>query len=458
MRPLLVLNVVGLTPALLPYTPRIAAVGRDGFTAPLGTVLPAVTCSTQSTMLTGRLPREHGIVANGWYFRDLSEVWLWRQSNRLVGCEDEKLWNVARRRFGPECTTAQMFWWYNMYAHVDWSVTPRPVYPSDGRKLPSIYAEPPALKDDLQGALGTFPLFNFWGPTADIKSSDWIARATRRVMQEKNPTLTLCYLPHLDYDLQRFGPEGPEAKRACAEIDRVAGELIDWARGRGCTVVVLSEYGITPCTDAVHINRVLREAGLLRAQLVDPGWELLDAGASDAFAVSDHQIAHVYVSDPARIATVKTLLEAVDGIDRVLDRAEQAAFGLDHARSGELVCIATPERWFSYYYWLDEGRMPDFARTVDIHRKPGYDPAELLIDPRIALPKLKIAATLLKKLMGFRYYMNVIGLDTRVVKGTHGRLPARDEDGPVFLCSDRRPARDRLAMTDVRDVLLGLMG
>ena len=458
MRPLLVLNVVGLTPALLPYTPRIAAVGRDGFTAPLGTVLPAVTCSTQSTMLTGRLPREHGIVANGWYFRDLSEVWLWRQSNRLVGCEDEKLWNVARRRFGPECTTAQMFWWYNMYAHVDWSVTPRPVYPSDGRKLPSIYAEPPALKDDLQGALGTFPLFNFWGPTADIKSSDWIARATRRVMQEKNPTLTLCYLPHLDYDLQRFGPEGPEAKRACAEIDRVAGELIDWARGRGCTVVVLSEYGITPCTDAVHINRVLREAGLLRAQLVDPGWELLDAGASDAFAVSDHQIAHVYVSDPARIATVKTLLEAVDGIDRVLDRAEQAAFGLDHARSGELVCIATPERWFSYYYWLDEGRMPDFARTVDIHRKPGYDPAELLIDPRIALPKLKIAATLLKKLMGFRYYMNVIGLDTRVVKGTHGRLPARDEDGPVFLCSDRGPARDRLAMTDVRDVLLGLMG
>lgn len=458
MRPLLVLNVVGLTPALLAHTPRIAAVGRDGFTAPLGTVLPAVTCSAQATMLTGRLPRDHGIVANGWYFRDLAEVWLWRQSNRLVGCEDEKLWNVARRRFGPECTTAQMFWWYNMYANVDWAVTPRPVYPADGRKLPSIYAEPPALKDRLQSELGRFPLFNFWGPTADLKSSDWIARATRRVMEANNPSLTLCYLPHLDYDLQRFGPDSPQAVRACREIDRVAGDLIDWARGRGCTVVVLSEYGITPCTDAVHINRVLREAGLLRAQVVDLGWELLDGGASDAFAVSDHQIAHVYVGEPARVAAVKTLLEAVEGIDRVLDREAQAAFGIDHERAGELVCVAAPDRWFSYYYWLDDARMPDFARTVDIHRKPGYDPAELVIDPAIAAPKLKVAATLLKKIMGFRYYMNVIGLDTRVVKGTHGRLPARDEDGPVFLCSDPGPARDRLAMTDVRDVLLGLMG
>lgn len=457
MRPLLVLNVVGLTPALLPHTPRIAAVGRDGFTAPLGTVLPAVTCSAQATILTGRLPREHGIVANGWYFRDLAEIWLWRQSNRLVGCEDDKIWNAGRRRFGADFTTAKMFWWYNMYAQVDWSVTPRPVYPADGRKLPSIYTEPPALKDTLQGALGTFPLFNFWGPTADIRSSAWIARATRSVMEARRPALTLCYLPHLDYDLQRFGPDGPEAKRACAEIDAVAGELIDWARGAGYTVVVLSEYGITPCTDAVHINRVLREAGLLRAQVVDTGWELLDAGASDAFAVADHQIAHVYVRDPARLSAVKTLLEAVDGVDRVLDREAQAAYGLDHERAGELVCIAAPERWFSYYYWLDPQRMPDFARTVDIHRKPGYDPAELLLDREIVLPKVKIGATLLKKIMGFRYYMKVIGLDSRVVRGTHGRLPAHDDAGPVFLCSDPRPARDRLAMTEVRDLLLDLV-
>lgn len=457
MRPLLVLNVVGLTPALLPHTPRIAALGRDGFTAPLGTVLPAVTCSAQATLLTGRLPREHGIVANGWYFRDLSEIWLWRQSNRLVGCEDDKIWNAGRRRFGADFTTAKMFWWYNMYAQVDWSVTPRPVYPADGRKLPSIYTEPPALKDTLQGALGTFPLFNFWGPTADIRSSAWIARATRSVMEARRPALTLCYLPHLDYDLQRFGPDGPEAKRACAEIDTVAGDLIDWARGAGYTVVVLSEYGITPCTDAVHINRVLREAGLLRAQVVDTGWELLDAGASDAFAVADHQIAHVYVRNPARVSAVKTLLEAVDGIDRVLDRAAQAAYGIDHERAGELVCIAAPERWFSYYYWLDPQRMPDFARTVDIHRKPGYDPAELLLDREIVLPKVRIGATLLKKIMGFRYYMNVIGLDARVVRGTHGRLPAHDDAGPVFLCSDPRPARDRLAMTEVRDLLLELM-
>ena len=172
-------------------------------------------------------------MANGWYFRDVSEVALWKQSNRLVGCESEKLWNVGRQRFGKAFTTAKMFWWYNMYADVEWSVTPRPVYPADGRKIPSIYAWPANLKDALQGELGRFPLFNFWGPTADIRSTRWIAQATQRVMERHDPALTLCYLPHLDYDLQRFGPDGPEARRACAEVDAVAGDLAGWARGRG---------------------------------------------------------------------------------------------------------------------------------------------------------------------------------------------------------------------------------
>ena len=457
VKPLLVLNVVGLTPALLAHTPRLAALGRTGFTATLGAAFPAVTCTAQATMLTGRPPRDHGIVANGWYFRDLAEVWLWRQSNALVGCTQDKLWAVARRRFGPDFTVAKMFWWYNMYADVNWSVTPRPVYPADGRKVPSIYAEPPALKAELQGTLGTFPLFNFWGPTADIRSTRWIADATRKVMVEQKPTLSLCYLPHLDYDLQRYGPDSPRALRACAEVDEVAGGLAEWAANAGYTVVVLSEYGITPVRDGVHINRALRRAGLLRAQEVDLGWELLDAGASEAFAVADHQVAHVYVKRPERIAEVKALLLGLEGVDQVLDREAQADLGLDHARSGELVAVAQPDRWFTYYYWTDDARMPDFARTVDIHRKPGYDPVELLVDPTLALPKLRIALTLARKLMGFRYYMNVIGLDASLVRGSHGRLPARAADGPVFLCTDPGLRRDHLAMTDVRDVLLDLV-
>ena len=457
MKRLLVLNVVGLTPGLLARMPRLAALGRSGFAAPLGTVLPAVTCSAQATMLTGKLPRDHGIVGNGWYFRDLAEVWLWRQSNALVGCEEEKLWHAGRRRCGAGFTVANMFWWYAMHAAVDCTATPRPVYPADGRKIPSLYTDPPELKADLQGRLGRFPLFNFWGPTADIRSSRWIADATRRVMETRRPTVTLCYLPHLDYDLQRFGPDSPEAARACGEIDAVAGGLAEWAANAGHTVAVVSEYGITRATAGVDVNRALRRAGLLRVQEVDLGWELLDCGASAAFAVADHQIAHVYVKNPARIPEVKAILTALDGVAEVLDRDAQAAHGLDHPRAGELVAVAAPDRWFTYYYWLDDEKMPDFARTVDIHRKPGYDPVELFVDPALTLPKLRIAWTLAKKSLGFRYLMQVIGTDSGVVRGSHGRLPGRDADGPVFLCTDPALQRDRLAMTDVRDLLLELV-
>ncbi|NDC52807.1 MAG: alkaline phosphatase family protein [Planctomycetia bacterium] len=457
MRPLLVLNVVGLTPGLLEHTPRLAAIGRAGFTAPLGTVLPAVTCSAQATMLTGRLPRDHGIVGNGWYFRDLAEVWLWRQSNALVGCEQEKIWNAGRSRFGDGFTVAQMFWWYNMHAAVDCAATPRPIYPADGRKIPSLHTEPAALKHELQESLGRFPLFHFWGPTADIVSSRWIAAATRRVMESRRPTLTLSYLPHLDYDLQRFGPNSPEAVRACGEIDAVAGDLAEWAANAGHTVSVVSEYGIGRVTAAVDINRALRRAGLLAVQEVDLGWELLDCGGSEAFAVADHQIAHVYVRRPERVAEVAAVLRSVGGVAEVLDREAQAAYGLDHPRAGELVAVAAPDRWFTYYYWLDDAKMPDFARTVDIHRKPGYDPAELFLDPHLVFPKLRIAWTLAKKTLGFRTLMRVIGTDAGIVRGSHGRLPERDGDGPVFMASDASLRRDRLALADVRDLLLDLV-
>jgi len=457
MKSLLVLDVVGLTPGMLAHAPRLARLGREGFQAALGTVLPAVTCPAQATMLTGRPPRDHGIVANGWYDRDLAEVQFWKQSNRLVGCEADKLWHAGKRRFGDGFTTAKMFWWFNMHAAVDAAVTPRPVYPADGRKLPSIYTQPAELKGELQASLGRFPLFDFWGPRAGIRSSEWIAAATKRVMETRRPTVTLSYLPHLDYDLQRFGPDSPEAIRACGEIDRVAGDLAEWAASAGHTVVVLSEYGITPVRDGVHVNRALRRAGLLAVQEVDLGWELLDAGASAAFAAADHQVAHVYVNDPGRLAETRAVLEATDGVAEVLDREGQADHGLDHARAGDLVAVAKPDRWFTYYHWLDDAKMPDFARTVDIHRKPGYDPVELFLDPTIPLPALKIAWTLAKKKLGFRTLLDVIGTDASIVRGSHGRLPDRPEDGPVFLCTDRSAARERLAMHEVRDALLDLV-
>jgi predicted AlkP superfamily pyrophosphatase or phosphodiesterase len=428
-----VLDVVGLTPELLGVaTPNLSRLAREGAQRALTTVTPAVTCSVQSTFVTGSLPRDHGVVGNGWYFRDLAEVWLWRQSNALVG--GDKLWDAARRR-DPAFTVAKLFWWYNMHSSADFAVTPRPLYPADGRKIPDIYTEPEGLRAELNDRLGPFPLFHFWGPKADITSTRWIAECARHVFDTKQPTLTLVYLPHLDYDLQRFGPDAPQIQRALREVDQVVGELCDHVRRTGARVVVLSEYGITRVTGAIHLNRALRRAGLLRVR-DELGLEKLDAGGSEAFAVADHQIAHVYVRRADRVAQVKKLLEGLDGVESVLDDEGKRAAGLDHARSGELVAISRADRWFSYYYWLDDARAPDFARTVDIHRKPGYDPVELFVDPALRVPQLRVGMRLGQKLLGFRYLMDVISLDSSLVRGSHGRPTDRPEQGPLLISSE----------------------
>jgi len=431
-RPLVVIDIVGLTPALLgAHTPHINRLIDDGWMAPLQGVFPALTCPAQASMLTGRQPTEHGIVANGWYFRDLAEVWLWRQSNRLI--QGDKVWHAAKQH-NQDFSCAQLFWWYNMYADVDYSVTPRPIYPADGRKIPGIYSNPPGLSRQLEGELGPFPMFNFWGPAADIRSSEWIASCARQVFERHRPSLTLVYLPHLDYNLQRLGPEDPAIWADVAAIDRVAGELIEQLRAGGADIMIVSEYGIEPASGHVHINRILRQQGDLRVQQT-LGWELLDAGASQAFAVADHQVAHVYVRDPAEIPRIKRLLMATAGIERVLDEAGKEEFGIAHARAGELVAVAAPGCWFTYYYWLDDDKRPDFANCVDIHRKPGYDPVELFIDPELRFPRLKIGWRLLQKQLGLRMLMDVIPTDPSLVRGTHGRLTETPDKGPLVIAS-----------------------
>jgi predicted AlkP superfamily pyrophosphatase or phosphodiesterase len=455
MHPTLVILVVGLSPELVgAHTPNIARLAANGAMRPLDTAFPAVTCTVQSTLLTGLPPSGHGAVANGWYFRDLAEVWLWRQSNHLIS--GEKVWDAGRRR-DSAFTCANMFWWYNMYSGADWGATPRPMYPADGRKIPDHYANPAGLRDELNAKLGMFPLFKFWGPATDISSSQWIADATQHVMATRKPTLTLCYLPHLDYNLQRLGPDltQPRLVKDLQEIDGVTGQLIDFAAQNGTRVLLVSEYGITPATGAVHINRALREAGLV-ALREEMGRELLDAGASQAFALADHQVAHVYVRDAGRTDEVKALLERLDGVEQVLDGEGKRVAGLDHPRSGELVAVAAPDKWFSYYYWLDDERAPDFARTVDIHRKPGYDPVELFIDPAIKLPMPAVAWRLGKRKLGMRTLMDVISLkDTQLVKGSHGRLLSDDRAGPLVISSepDLLP-QARIAATQFKDVML----
>jgi predicted AlkP superfamily pyrophosphatase or phosphodiesterase len=332
-------------------------------------------------------------------------------------------------------------------------VTPRPIYPADGRKIPALYTQPAGLETDLTRRLGPFPFFHFWGPKADIASSRWIAAAAMDVFNHQRPDLTLVYLPHLDYNLQRLGPQDPAIWADVAAVDAVAGGLIEAVRAAGARVLVVSEYGIEQATGVVHINRVLRAAGLLAVRET-LGWEMLDPGASRAFAVSDHQVAHVYVPAPRDLSLVRRLLEGTPGIERVLGESEKRVWGLDHPRSGELVAIAEPAHWFSYYYWQDDAKAPDFARTVDIHRKPGYDPAELFVDPTIPFPRLKAAWRLLQKRLGQRMLMDLIPLDASLVKGTHGRLAADPDQGPLVIGSEPTLATDLLPMTGVRDLIL----
>ncbi|MHC5025223.1 MAG: alkaline phosphatase family protein [Planctomycetota bacterium] len=447
MRRTAVLNVVGLSPSLIgERTPNLRAFAESGCLRALSPVLPAVTCSVQSSMLTGVGPEGHGIVGNGWYDRSLAEVQFWKQSNHLV--QAPKIWDAARER-DASFTCANLFWWYNMYSSVDVAVTPRPMYPADGRKIPDVHTYPADLRDRLQAKLGQFPLFRFWGPAASIESTRWIASAAREVELEFSPTLSLVYLPHLDYGLQKLGPNDPGIDGELRAVDAIFGDLVAMYRERGVRVVALSEYGITPVDTPVFPNRLLRDAGLVEVRH-EMGRELLDPGASHAFAVADHQVAHVYVANPSRIEEVADLLR-VEGIEAVTTRRGEV--GLGHGRAGDLVLVAEPGAWFAHDYWLDDHRAPDFARTVDIHRKPGYDPRELFVDPAIAFPRAKIAWTLLKKKLGFRSLMEVIPLDASLVKGSHGRIETDPSLMPVLMTQDGASG-GALPCTAVHDVVL----
>jgi predicted AlkP superfamily pyrophosphatase or phosphodiesterase len=309
------------------------------------------------------------------------------------------------------------------------------------------------LRERFNAEFGQFPLFQFWGPATSILSSQWIGRAAMAIEERYRPTLQLVYLPHLDYCLQKLGPQG-EISEDLAGIDALCGELLDYFRERGCRVVVLSEYGITQVQRPIHPNRVLREAGLLSLKL-DLGREYLDPGTSRAFAVADHQVAHVYVRDRRDLTAVSAVLRALPGVEQVLDREGKRAHGLDHERSGDLVLIADASSWFTYYWWLDDARAPDYARTVNIHAKPGYDPCELFVDPAIPFPKLKLAWTLARKICGFRYLMELIPLDATLVKGSHGRVTDDPAAGPLFMTSEPRLLGEgSLQAADVYHLLL----
>ncbi|HRP32965.1 MAG TPA: alkaline phosphatase family protein [Agriterribacter sp.] len=444
MHKTVVIDIVGLSSLLIgEHTPFLKDYLTQNHLQTILPMLPAVTTAVQSTFVTGKWPSEHGIVGNGWYDRTDCEIKFWKQSNKLV--EVEKIWERAKRA-DPSFTVSKMFWWYNMYSSADYAVTPRPNYLADGRKMPDCYSHPAALRDELQQELGQFPLFKFWGPGADLSSTQWIADATLYTDKKYDPTLTLVYLPHLDYCLQKYGPDLSKIDTHLRGVDKVVEQLVNYYSAKNTRIILLSEYGITPVSRPIHINRILRENGLLSIR-TERGLELLDAGASRAFAVADHQVAHVYVNDPSALEQVKSIVSGVPGVAMVLNREQQKAHHIDHGRSGDWVLVADEDSWFTYYFWMDDAVAPDYARVVDIHKKPGYDPVELFMTS-----KLRAAYKLLRKKAGFRYVMDVIPLDASLVKGSHGAIKTSAAFHPLLITQQFAGKKELLA-TEVYDII-----
>lgn len=432
-----VLDIISLMPEHLQdheLTPNIQNLLADGQQSKIKPVFPAVTGTVQATYLTGKPPSEHGIICNGLPDREYREITMWNQT--MVPIQGEKIWETLKKQ-DPQATTAVLFWQFSKLSTADYVVTPAPVH-LENRMIQWCDSKPRDLYRKLTEKCGDFDLRTFWGPLASVKSSEWILSATLHVLEEYRPQLTLAYLPNMDYNAQRFGPDSEAARNSVKEIDQLIGKFVSelqrlelWEDTR---IVLLSEYAFAHVNRPVYLNRILNENGYLSVKRIE-NMDFVDIEMSKAFALADHQLAHVYVPDPTDIPHVKQLLSEVPGIAEVWGEAEKKENGIDHERSGELIVLAESDSWFVYYWWLNHEHAPEFAHTVDIHRKPGYDPVELFVEPKT-----------------FR-----IPLEPERIQGSHG-LPAKGEKDYVsLLVSDSDIQLPKVMdAVDVHDWLLRL--
>jgi hypothetical protein len=443
----LLLSIPGLRQEDVSRMPTLESLAAVGGCVPLAPGFPAVTCAVQATLTTGSLPTAHGIVANGLYDRGSHHLEMWISPDGVHRAP--RLWDRLKTA-RPDLRTAAWFLLQSKHATADLVCLPAPKHNPDGTETMWCHTNPEPLYASLRDTLGDFPLHKFWGPIAGIESSQWIARSFLEASRDNPPHFATVYLPHLDYAAQRTGPDSPQAHAACGELDAEIAKLIDGfgaivGRDR-LMVLVVGEYRIRPVSHTLFPNRVLREAGLL-AVADTPDGELLDMVGSRAWALADHQVSHVYLQDGADqqlVEKVASLFRGRAGVARVLAGADLVAAGLtasappdQESRCGDLVIESTPESWQSYFYWLNDANAPRFARTIDIHRKPGYDPLELHID-RTKLPQISIP------------------LDVSLVKGSHGAIDPASPHETIFIASRPGLANGPLAMHEIAGIVMDL--
>jgi hypothetical protein len=436
--PLLFLTIPGLREKDVALMPQLRDMTAAGQAVSLAPSFPCVTCPVQANMTTGRLPSAHGVVANGFYWRQKQQVEMWTSPNDCI--ERPQIWDLLSHVEGA-LTSAVWFSMHSVGAEADYICTPKPIHNPDGTESLWCYTRPTEFYGELRDDLGHFPLQHFWGPLANIRSTDWIARSAAAAARRWNPDFFWIYLPHLDYAAQKLGPDSPAANAALGELDDVLGRLraaMQETYGDDILWLVAGEYAITPVDHVTYPNRVLREAGLLTVREQADG-EYLDFDSSRAWALVDHQFSHVFVagSDERDIELAAGIFRSLPGIAEVLVGTQRGRYGLEHPRSGDLILISEPNSWQAYYYWLADEKAPAFARTVDIHRKPGYDPVELHVD------------------MATRS----IPLDARLIRGSHG-APAIDPTQRTVLLASKPilPAGPIVSDTDLFGIIMKQFG
>lgn len=423
--------------------PRLNAMATEGAQVPLNATFPCVTCPVQVNLTTGVGPEKHGVVANGFFWREKGQFEMWTAWNEAI--QAPQIWDKLHEA-DPRIKTAVWFPLLSKGAGSTYICTPAPIHNPDGSESLWCYTKPKEMYGELRDKFGHFPLMNFWGPMANINSTSWIASSLLHCIRTHHPEFTYAYLPHLDYAGQKFGPNSPQAIHALTELDTVIGQLFDGyskADSDWPLFIIASEYTINEVNQVSYPNRLLRRNGYLEVTTEVPstgesGGEILDVVNSKAWAMVDHQFAHVYVKNPEDIDGVVAVLKEDPLVEQVYVGAERAKVGLDHPRSGEIVIVSKADAWFAYYYWLDDQYAPSFARSVDIHRKPGYDPVELYIK----MPEKQIP------------------LDATLVKGSHGYPSNAPERTGVLISSDAMILNDTKCLkdTDVAGLILQQFG
>lgn len=438
-QPVVLLSVPALREQDLAAMPNLSALAANGDRARISPGFPSVTCPVQANMTTGVTPDRHGVVANGFFYRDRGEFEMWTAWNECILAP--QIWDTLHER-RPGTTSAVWFPLHSKGCGADYICTPAPIHNPDGTETMWCHTRPEDLYPRLIEKHDQFPLHHFWGPLANISSSEWIAESAASAAAEYRPDFFYIYLPHLDYAAQRVGPEDPLSLLAVEQLDEVLGRLFADFRAAyevDPLWIVASEYTVLPVDHVVYPNRVLREAGLIRVQDNTDSGEVLDVAGSPAWAMADHQHSHIFVkdSDPKVIDRVAKLFKNYEGIAEVLVRGDRKRYDLEHDRSGDVILVSQPNSWQAYYYWLDDAVAPDFAYNVDIHRKPGYDPIEMHLD--IADPR--------------------VPLDSTLAKGSHGAPPLHESQRGVILASQPGIfASQTLADTDVYATVLRQFG